>query len=110
MGVVKFMNVRGSVWVVRGNSYSQMTYPGHLVSLWMPPLANSRRWLDARMPIRRCDLKGQHYLDSSHCLKVYPIRPSCVQYLLPVPGCLRVASWPVGQVHPPSIDQLINEP
>ncbi len=38
-----------------------MTYLGHLVSLWMPPLANSRRWLDARLPIRRCDLKDQDY-------------------------------------------------
>ncbi len=51
MGVAKLINVRGSIWVVRGNSYSQMTYLSQLVSLWMPPLANSRRWLDA-MPRR----------------------------------------------------------
>ena len=39
-GVAKLINVRGSIWVVRGNTYSQMTYLSHLVSLvslWMPP-------------------------------------------------------------------------
>ena len=106
MGVAKLINVRGSIWVVRGNTYSQMTYLGHLVSLWLPPLANSRRWLDARMPIRRCDLKGQHYLKVG--VTFYDLfELSCLQYSLPVPGCLRAASCPVGQVHPhlqPSID------
>ena len=101
MGVVKLINVRGSIWVVRGNSYSQMTYLSYLVSLWTPPLANSRRWLDARMPII-----GVEY---DAILRSRPRVPTFLRHdlldplihLLPVPACLRAASCSVGQrIHP----------
>ena len=52
MGVVKLMNVRGSVWVVRGNSRSQMTYLSHLVALWhaSPSLTPAGGSMPGRLP------------------------------------------------------------
>ena len=52
MGVGKLINVRGSIWVVRGNSYSQMTYLSPLVSLWhaSPSLTPAGGSMPGRLP------------------------------------------------------------
>ena len=83
----------------------------------MPPLANSRRRLDARTPTYltlRCDLKGL-WVRTAPCRIPYNWKSSLILLLDSLvyflPDCLRAASWPVGKVesvHPPSI--VIVEP